>query len=229
MLSGRMTWHGVETPAIFAALSTVGDRPRLWSQARRRFNGAVGADGRSLLSTPPKRALFVLGLYVVVAAVIAVFAGTVTLGTLRVGGFHELDPPGTALWIGAAALGWEFVAGLFSAARRWRGPAGLHALLRTGRAEHRHKPGRRSRVLRWACDAAALAAMVFAILLLRFPNEPSAPRAAIAVLVAIKVCRRRSRSCSRRWTRQSWERVANAWEAIDRPYPQAYARYRQAE
>jgi len=71
--------------------------------------------------------------------------------------------------------------------------------------------------------------MVFAILLLRFPNEPSAPRAAIAVLVAIKVCRRRSRSCSRRWTRQSWERVANAWEAIDRPYPQAYARYRQAE
>ena len=147
----------------------------------------MGADGRSLLNTPPKRALVVLGLYVVVAAVIAVFAGTVTLGTLRVGGFDELDPPGTAVRIGAAALGWEFVAGLVWAARRWRGSAGIYAFLRTGRAEQRHKPGRRSRVLWWAGDAAALAAMVFAILLLRFPSEPTAPRAAIAVLVAIKV------------------------------------------
>ncbi|GAA4264247.1 hypothetical protein [Dactylosporangium darangshiense] len=151
------------------------------------FNGAVGADGRSLLSTPPQRVLVMLGLYALVAAVSAVFAGAVTLGTLRVGGFHELDPPGTALRIGAAVLGWEFVNCLFWAARRWRGPAGMYAFLRTGRAERRHKPGRRSRVLRWARDTAALAAMVSAILLLRFPNEPSAPRAAIAVLVATKV------------------------------------------
>ncbi|GAA3455655.1 hypothetical protein GCM10018962_74880 [Dactylosporangium matsuzakiense] len=135
--SGRMTWHGVETSAIVVALLTVGDSHRLWARARRRFNGAVDADGRSLLSTPRQRVLVVLGLYALVAAVSAVFAGTVALGTLRVGGYHELDPPGTALRIGAAVLGSEFVACLFWAAKRWRGPAGMHTFLRPG--QHRRQ------------------------------------------------------------------------------------------
>jgi hypothetical protein len=162
-------------------------RTRLRSRARRRFNGVVGANGRAVLTTPLQRALVVLGMYVTAAAVSAVLTATATIVTLRVGGFHELDPSGTAVWIAAGVFAWVLVTCLFWAARHWRGPAGLGEFLRTGRSERRQKPGRWSRAIRWTRDAATLAAVVFGVLLLRFPNEPSAPSAAVAVLVAIKV------------------------------------------
>ncbi|PWR06802.1 hypothetical protein DKT69_36090 [Micromonospora sicca] len=146
----------------------------------------MATDDNAFLKTPLRRVLFVVGTYGAVAVVNAVFATAVTVVTLRVGGFHELDPAGTALRIGAAVLAWELVTCLLSAAWYWRGSAGLGTFLRTGRSEKRQKRGRWFRALRWTGDAVAVAAAVFGILLLRFPDEPSARWAAAEVLVVIK-------------------------------------------
>lgn len=146
----------------------------------------MAANDRAFLRTPLRRVLFLLGAYVLAAVMSAVFAAAVAIVTLQVGGFDELDPAGTALRIAAAVLAWELVTCLFSTAWHWRGRAGLGTFVRTGQSEKRQKSGRRSRALRWTRDALALAAVVFGILLLRFPNEPSAPWAAAWVLVAIK-------------------------------------------
>jgi hypothetical protein len=121
------------------------------------------------------------------AVMISVIAAAVTIVTLRVSNFHELDPAGTALRIATGVLAWELIVCLCWAAWNWRGSAGIGTLLRTGRFEKRQKPGRWTRALRWTRDTIALAAVVFGVLLIRFHNEPSAPSAAAEVLVAIKI------------------------------------------
>lgn len=146
----------------------------------------MAANDEPFLRSPLQRILAVLGMYVLVALMSAVFAAAVTMVVLRLGGFHELDPAGTALRIAAVVLAWRLVTCLFWAARHWRGPAGAGTFVRTGRSESRQKGSRWSRALSWTGDAVALATVVFGILLLRFPHEPSAPLAAASVLVVIK-------------------------------------------
>lgn len=165
--------------------SVVGCKPRSRG-ARRRFNGAVNADYNAVLSTALQRVLLVTGAYLAVAMLSGVFAAVVTVATLRVAGFHELDPAGTAWRIGAAVLAWELLNRLLWAAWHWRGSAGLGVFLRTGRSAQRRERGGWFRVLWWTVDAVAVAAAVVGILLLRFPDEPSAWWAAAEILVVIK-------------------------------------------
>jgi len=147
----------------------------------------VGTVDNANLNTPLQRALVLIGAFGAWAVARVVFAAVVTVVTLRVGGFHELDPAGTALRVAAAVGAWELVTFVLSTARHWRDSTGVGAFLSTGRSEKPPKGGRWSRVLWWTRDAAAMAVVVFGVLLLRFPDEPSVWWAAAAVLVMIKI------------------------------------------
>jgi hypothetical protein len=149
-----------------------------------RFNEVV-TDDEQFLSTPTRRVLFLVGTHAALSVITAIFVGAVALVTLRAG-FDGLDPAGTAWRIAAAVLGWDLVTGAIWTARHWRGPAGFGTLVRTGRSEKRTRPGRRSRALRWTRDAVALVVAIVGILLLRFPDDPSAPRAAAVILGVTK-------------------------------------------
>lgn len=141
----------------------------------------------AILNTPLQRALVLIGAFGAWSVARVVFAAVVTVVTLRVGGFHELDPAGTALWVGAAVGAWQLVTAVLWIARHWRDSTGIGVYLRTGRSEKPPKGGRWSRVLWWTSDAVAMAVAVFGVLLLRFPDEPSVWWAAAAVLVMIKI------------------------------------------
>ncbi|HET8660909.1 MAG TPA: hypothetical protein VFM55_18165 [Micromonosporaceae bacterium] len=141
----------------------------------------------AVLNTPLQRFLVLIGAFGAWALARMVFAAVVTAVTLRVGGFHELDPAGTALRVGAAVGVWGLGNFLLWAARHWRDSTGVGFFLRTGRSEKPPERVRWSRALWWTGDAVAMAVAVFGVLLLRFPDEPSVWWAAATVLVMIKI------------------------------------------